>query len=66
MKALVVDDDLALADVVSFTLRRGGYEVVAAHDGLTALERWESESPDISIPALARANTGMIKKLVNG
>ncbi|MBT3390728.1 MAG: response regulator transcription factor [Chloroflexi bacterium] len=49
MKALVVDDDLALADVVSFTLRRGGYEVVAAHDGLTALERWESESPDIIV-----------------
>lgn len=49
MKALVVDDDLALADVVSFTLRRAGFEVIAAHDGLTALERWQNENPDIII-----------------
>ncbi|HBX68459.1 MAG TPA: DNA-binding response regulator [Chloroflexi bacterium] len=49
MKALVVDDDLALADVVSFTLRRAGFEVIAAHDGQTALERWQTESPDILI-----------------
>jgi len=49
MKALVVDDDLALADVVSFILRRGGYEVIVAHDGLTALDRWQVENPDIII-----------------
>lgn len=49
MKALVVDDDLALADVVSFTMRRAGYEVIVANDGLTALERWQNESPEIII-----------------
>ncbi|MDF1500134.1 MAG: response regulator transcription factor [Anaerolineales bacterium] len=49
MKALIVDDDLALADVVSFTMRRAGYEVVCAHDGLAALEAWESERPDLVI-----------------
>ena len=49
MKALVVDDDLALADVVSFTLRRAGYEVVVANDGLAALARWEQENPDFII-----------------
>ena len=49
MKALVVDDDLALADVVSFTLRRAGYEVIVAHDGQIALERWRSEQPDFII-----------------
>lgn len=49
MKALVVDDDLALADVVSFTFRRAGYEVIQAHDGHTALERWQVESPDLII-----------------
>ncbi len=47
MKALVVEDDLALADVVSFTLRRAGFEVILAHDGQIALDRWKSESPDI-------------------
>ncbi len=49
MKALIVDDDLALADVVSFTLRRAGYDVSMAHDGLKALERWETERPDFII-----------------
>jgi DNA-binding response OmpR family regulator len=49
MKALVVDDDLALADVVSFTLRRAGFEVIVAHDGQMALERWQSEQPDFIV-----------------
>jgi DNA-binding response OmpR family regulator len=49
MKALVVDDDLALADVLSFTMRRAGYEVIMAHDGYSALERWEAETPDLII-----------------
>jgi DNA-binding response OmpR family regulator len=49
LKALVVDDDLALADVVSFTLRKAGYEVIVAYDGLVALDRWRSEAPDLII-----------------
>jgi DNA-binding response OmpR family regulator len=47
MRILVVDDDLALADVIAFILRRAGYEAILAHDGLAALERWQTESPDI-------------------
>ena len=49
MKALVVDDDLDLADVLSFTLRRAGYDVIVAHDGHLALERWHGEDPDLII-----------------
>jgi DNA-binding response OmpR family regulator len=49
VKALVVDDDLVLADVLSFTLRRTGFEVVLAHDGRAALERFREESPQIII-----------------
>jgi DNA-binding response OmpR family regulator len=49
MKVLIVDDDLALTDVLSFTMRRAGYEVIPANDGITALERWEAESPDLVI-----------------
>lgn len=49
MKALIVDDDLALADVVAFTLRRAGFETILAHDGQTALERWRAETPDVII-----------------
>lgn len=49
MKALVVDDDLVLADVLAFTLRREGFEVLLAYDGAMALERWEQEQPDIVV-----------------
>ncbi len=49
MKALVVDDDLALADVVSFTFRRAGYEVIQAHDGKSALQRWQIDHPDLIV-----------------
>lgn len=49
MKALVVDDDLALADVISFTLRRAGFTVLLAHDGVTALERFYMDAPGIVI-----------------
>lgn len=47
MRALVVDDDRVLADLVSFTLRREGFQVVQAQDGETALQRWIEEKPDI-------------------
>lgn len=49
MKALVVDDDRVLADLVAFTLRREGFEVIQAQDGETAWERWLFEKPDIVI-----------------
>lgn len=49
MKALVVDDDLVLADVVSFTLRRAGFDVLLAHDGKTALDRFAAEQPDLVV-----------------
>jgi len=49
MKVLIVEDDLALSDIVSFTLRRAGFETAVTHDGLTALERWQAETPDLII-----------------
>lgn len=47
MKILFVEDDLALSDVVSFTLRRAGYDVQPAYDGAVALELFESAAPDL-------------------
>ena len=43
--------------MIAFTLRRAGYEVIMAHDGRVALERWHQESPslvilDINMPKL--------------
>jgi DNA-binding response OmpR family regulator len=49
LKALVVDDDRVLADLLAFTLRKEGFQVVQAHDGRSALERWRQEQPDIII-----------------
>jgi DNA-binding response OmpR family regulator len=49
MKMLIVDDDLVLADVVAFTLRRAGFEIIMAHDGQSALDLWQAESPDLII-----------------
>lgn len=48
-KILVVDDDLALSDVLAFAIRRAGFEVVNAHDGLNALEQFSKESPDLIV-----------------
>lgn len=49
MKALVVDDDIVLADLVAFTLRKEGFQVIQAQDGSSALQRWADEKPDIVI-----------------
>jgi DNA-binding response OmpR family regulator len=49
MKVLVVDDDRVLADLVSFTLRRAGYEVVVAGDARSAIQRWNEDKPDFLI-----------------
>jgi DNA-binding response OmpR family regulator len=49
VKALVVDDDRVLADLVAFTLRREGFEVLLAYDGASGLRRWEEARPDIVI-----------------
>ena len=49
MKALVIDDDRTLADLIAFTLRREGYEVSQAFDGEAALQQWHSQRPDIIV-----------------
>lgn len=49
MKILVIEDDLALADIIVFTLHRGGFEVITAYDGQVGLERWEQDQPDLVV-----------------
>lgn len=49
MKALVVDDDRVLADVVAFTLRREGFEVAKVYDGEAAIAAWAETQPDLII-----------------
>lgn len=49
MKILVVDDDRVLADLVTFTFQREGFDVIQAHDGATALRRFAEDSPDLVV-----------------
>jgi DNA-binding response OmpR family regulator len=49
MKALVVDDDRVLVDVLAFTLRREGFQVIRAFDGEMALQLWIDEQPDLIV-----------------
>ena len=42
-----MDDDAHIRDVVSFTIRRAGLEVLEAADGRQALDIAESEAPDL-------------------
>lgn len=49
VRVLLVDDDADLVDLLSYALRRDGYAVTVAVDGLQALRRWEEEPPDIML-----------------
>ncbi len=47
MKVLLVDDDVDLLDLTTYALRREGYTVVTAIDGLQAVQRCAAEQPDL-------------------
>jgi len=46
---LVVEDEPSIAEVVGLYLRRSGYEVIFAQDGLEAQNKIESRTPDLII-----------------
>ncbi|WP_283584001.1 response regulator YycF [Limosilactobacillus difficilis] len=48
-KILVVDDEKPISDIIKFNMEKEGYEVCVAYDGEEALEKVESESPDLII-----------------
>lgn len=51
MKAtvLIVDDEVHLVKILRFTLEHEGYNVISAFDGREAVDKIESERPDIII-----------------
>jgi len=49
MKALIVDDDRTLADLLAFTLRREGFETVLAYNAASAISAFEKDVPDVMI-----------------
>ena len=46
---LVVEDEAIVSEVVSDYLRRDGFEVITAADGLAAMERFNSGRPDLVV-----------------
>lgn len=53
---LAVDDSKTMRDMVSFTLKEAGYEVVDAEDGRQALEKLKSSRVDAVITDLNMPN----------
>jgi DNA-binding response OmpR family regulator len=49
MKVLLIDDDVDLLDVTAYALRRDGFNVIAATDGMHGLQRWETDRPDLIV-----------------
>jgi CheY-like chemotaxis protein len=48
LKMLVADDRVDNRDLLSEILRRLGFDVIEAENGVEALEAWESEQPDVT------------------
>ena len=46
-KILVVDDEASIVNIISFNLKKEGYEVISAGDGETGLELALTEKPDL-------------------
>lgn len=46
-KILIVDDEKPIADIVSFNLKKEGFEVIIAHDGQEAINKTLTDSPDL-------------------
>lgn len=46
-KILVVDDAKNILLVLKMSLKKAGYEVITAMDGITALEKAQEEDPDL-------------------
>jgi DNA-binding response OmpR family regulator len=48
-RVLVVDDEPAILELVSFNLKKEGYDVITAADGKSALEVFAAEKPDLVV-----------------
>ena len=51
-KVLVVDDSVSMRQMVGFTLRQGGFEVIEAEHGKDALDKLQGASVDLILTDL--------------
>src|SRR5207247_1976812 len=49
VKILVVDDEPDIIEFISYNLKKDGFEVVTAQDGLEAIKAAEKHKPDLII-----------------
>lgn len=61
MKILVVEDDRVVADLITFTVRRAGYEAVMANDAGSAIRRWLDDGPDLILLDINLPGTSDLK-----
>jgi DNA-binding response OmpR family regulator len=57
-RVLVADDEANIVQLLRLYLREAGYEVVAAHDGRQALERFHAEAPDLVLLGIMMPELG--------
>ncbi|MHB8171837.1 MAG: response regulator [Thermincolia bacterium] len=48
-KILVVDDEQHIAELVKFNLEKEGYQVICAHSGAEAIDRFKEETPNLIV-----------------
>jgi two-component system chemotaxis response regulator CheY len=60
-RALVVDDSKTMRDMVAFTLKNAGFEIVLAEDGVQALTAASSTKVDIVVTDLNMPNMNGIE-----
>jgi DNA-binding response OmpR family regulator len=58
MSVLIVEDDGDLLDILCYTIRREGHDVIAAHDGDAGLQLWKTKEPrlvllDVDLPKIS-------------
>lgn len=46
-RILIVEDEKPIADILSFNLKREGYDVIIAYDGQEGINKSLNENPDL-------------------
>jgi two-component system, chemotaxis family, chemotaxis protein CheY len=64
-KIMTVDDSASVRQMVSFTLKKEGYEVMEAVDGVDALEKLEHKKVDLVLTDLNMPNMDGIELIKN-